>query len=154
MLHNKELLQVTDMRSCEETWRQWGPSILSSQEFRSEKPYGNPLPSALWGDMKAVQTFINILMLLSAINGIVGENNKWGINFGDWSLKFSHKPKKLLKYNKFYDPKWAFYVMHQKRHHKPDMNSKSILHISIPPFQNCFEFLIRLQPRPSTKFLS
>jgi len=65
--------------------------------------------------MKAVQT-INILMLLSAWIELVS-----GLGFGDWSLKFSkNKPKKL--YNKFYDPKWAFYVMHQKRHHKPDMN--------------------------------
>ena len=66
-----------------------------------------------------------------------------GLGFGDWSLKFSkNKPKKL--YNKFYDPKWAFYVMHQKRHHKPDMNSKSILLISIPPYQSLLEFLIIL----------
>lgn len=65
--------------------------------------------------MKAVQT-INILMLLSAWIELVS-----GLGFGDWSLKFSkNKPKKL--YNKFYDPKWAFYVMHEKRHHKPDMN--------------------------------
>ena len=69
--------------------------------------------------MKAVRT-INILMLLSAWIELVS-----GLGFGDWSLKFSkNKPKKL--YNKFYDPKWAFYVMHQKRHHKPDMNSKTI----------------------------
>ena len=59
-------------------------------------------------------------MLLSAWIELVS-----GLGFGDWSLKFSkNKPKKL--YNKFYDPKWAFYVMHQKRHHKPDMNSKII----------------------------
>ena len=63
---------------------------------------------------------INILMLLSAWIEVVS-----GLGFGDWSLKFSkNKPKKL--YNKFYDPKWAFYVMHEKRHHKPDMNSKTI----------------------------
>ena len=68
---------------------------------------------------------INILMLLSAWIELVS-----GLGFGDWSLKFSkNKPKKL--YNKFYDPKWAFYVMHEKRHHKPDMNSKSILIIII-----------------------
>ena len=47
----------------------------------------------------------------------------WGLNFGDWSLKFKNPKKKF--YNKFYDARWAFYIMHRNRNHKPDIDSKS-----------------------------
>ena len=51
-----------------------------------------------------------------------------GLNFADWSLKFA-KPKKRSRpsptyLSKFYDPKWAFFVMDLHRHHKPNIDSE------------------------------
>ena len=75
--------------------------------------------------MKAVQT-IKILMLLSAWIDFC-----WGLNFGDWSLKFNPAAKKKV-YNKFYDAKWAYYVMHRNRHHKPNISSKFLDNYFLP----------------------
>ena len=46
------------------------------------------------------------------------------LDFGDWSLKFLKNKKKL--YNKFYDAKWAFYIMHKNRKHTPNIDSKTL----------------------------
>ena len=70
--------------------------------------------------MKPVQT-IKILMLFSAW---IDFQVCWGLTFGDWSLRF--KPPKKKIYNKFYDAKWAYYVMHRNRNHKPNISGKIV----------------------------
>ena len=79
--------------------------------------------------MKPVQT-IKILMLFSAW---IDFQVCWGLTFGDWSLKF--KPPKKKIYNKFYDAKWAYYVMHRNRNHKPNISGKILNHF---PFRYSF----------------